>query len=337
MLTAEEKIRICAKCQNRKMTMQKGIVCGLTGEKPQFEENCEFFNVDEKYEEDILTELDGPDVPKSKKRFVSIISFAVSFVIFFCIGYLRTKNEPEGKPMTEREKLEYYITQMNKKLPEKLEGGLWTGISIDGKNVIYDLNFENEYHDDLTEEELSILAMAEKHWRLHSMNTVKNFDVIDLYEYVKGKQYNLVYRCHDASSRYLYTYNVNEEELKRAISSKKYKCPLNDIKTVVDYMNASRPMRAEDGTTYEKVVFNENPYELVYKLTFPYTLAEIQTIPTKELDEWVETDWEYFTDVPMALVNINEYPIIICFCAKNGTEYHRMTISPDKYRKLSGI
>jgi hypothetical protein len=83
--------------------------------------------------------------------------------------------------------------------------------------------------------------------------------------------------------------------------------------------------------------FNENPYELVYKLTFPYTLAEIQTIPTKELDEWVETDWEYFTDVPMALVNINEYPIIICFCAKNGTEYHRMTISPDKYRKLSGI
>ena len=136
MLTAEEKIRICAKCQNRKMTMQKGIVCGLTGEKPQFEENCEFFNVDEKYEEDILTELDGPDVPKSKKRLVSIISFAVSFVIFFCIGYLRTKNEPEGKPMTEREKLEYYITQMNKKLPEKLEGGLWTGISIDGKNVI---------------------------------------------------------------------------------------------------------------------------------------------------------------------------------------------------------
>ena len=47
-MTPEEKIKICAMCKNRKMSMQKGIVCGLTGEKPQFEESCESFIVDEK-------------------------------------------------------------------------------------------------------------------------------------------------------------------------------------------------------------------------------------------------------------------------------------------------
>lgn len=47
-MTPEEKIKICALCQNRKMSLQKGIVCGLTDEKPQFEEACESYLVDEK-------------------------------------------------------------------------------------------------------------------------------------------------------------------------------------------------------------------------------------------------------------------------------------------------
>lgn len=47
-MTPEEKIKICALCQNRKMNLQKGIVCGLTDEKPQFEEACESYLVDEK-------------------------------------------------------------------------------------------------------------------------------------------------------------------------------------------------------------------------------------------------------------------------------------------------
>ena len=47
-MTPEEKINICALCQNRKMNLQKGIVCGLTDEKPQFEESCESYLMDEK-------------------------------------------------------------------------------------------------------------------------------------------------------------------------------------------------------------------------------------------------------------------------------------------------
>ena len=71
-MTPEEKIKICAMCQNRKMSMQKGIVCGLTGEKPQFEENCESYVLDENEleqqkarqeleQQEELSELKNPD------------------------------------------------------------------------------------------------------------------------------------------------------------------------------------------------------------------------------------------------------------------------------------
>ena len=39
-MTPEERIQICFKCKNRKMDMQRGIVCGLTNEKPDFDDSC---------------------------------------------------------------------------------------------------------------------------------------------------------------------------------------------------------------------------------------------------------------------------------------------------------
>lgn len=47
-MTPEEKIKICSTCEHRRMSLQKGILCGLTDEKPQFEESCDSYQIDEK-------------------------------------------------------------------------------------------------------------------------------------------------------------------------------------------------------------------------------------------------------------------------------------------------
>ncbi len=47
-MTLEERLHYCKICTNRKMDQATGIVCGLTNEKPAFEEECPDFQADEK-------------------------------------------------------------------------------------------------------------------------------------------------------------------------------------------------------------------------------------------------------------------------------------------------
>lgn len=347
----DEKIKICAKCQNRKMSMKKGIVCGLTGEKPQFEESCETFIVDEKvlleeqrraeYEKyddtPDTTEYDGSEVPKSKKWLISILSFVLCFIVAFEVGFCDGGDEQDA-PMTEREKIEYFISRNMMRLPQKLDNGnVWVGLSLKGNDVIYDINCDIDIEEyNLMDEKIKeMVRIYEKHNLLNNFNSAENFDAIDLYQYIKDRKFTLIYRFNDRNTNPLYDVKITEPEMKRGVSSKKYKCPLEDIKAIVDYMNTNRPLIADDGTKYEKVLFNESPYELVYKITLPLTTVEMKAIATKDLDNWIKEDWEYFNDLAMALANINEYPVIFSFCANNGSEYHHLTITPDRYRKLS--
>ncbi len=46
-MTEKEKLDYCRVCENRKTDYERGIVCGLTNEKPTFEESCPDFTIDE--------------------------------------------------------------------------------------------------------------------------------------------------------------------------------------------------------------------------------------------------------------------------------------------------
>jgi hypothetical protein len=47
-MTLKERLQFCTICENRKVDFKTGLVCNLTNEKPNFENNCEFFKKDEK-------------------------------------------------------------------------------------------------------------------------------------------------------------------------------------------------------------------------------------------------------------------------------------------------
>ena len=44
----EDQLKFCKVCKNKRMNVQKGIVCGLTGEKPDFNELCPNYEEDPK-------------------------------------------------------------------------------------------------------------------------------------------------------------------------------------------------------------------------------------------------------------------------------------------------
>jgi hypothetical protein len=47
-MTLKERLQFCTICENRKVDFKTGLVCNLTNEKTNFENNCEFFKKDEK-------------------------------------------------------------------------------------------------------------------------------------------------------------------------------------------------------------------------------------------------------------------------------------------------
>lgn len=50
-MTRDEQLAFCKKCTNRKMDVQQGLVCALTGEKANFDGECPDFNLDESVKE----------------------------------------------------------------------------------------------------------------------------------------------------------------------------------------------------------------------------------------------------------------------------------------------
>ncbi|KAB1065995.1 inorganic phosphate transporter [Salibacter halophilus] len=46
MLTERQRLELCKKCLNRKFDTKTGVVCGLTDEKPTFDETCPDFKKD---------------------------------------------------------------------------------------------------------------------------------------------------------------------------------------------------------------------------------------------------------------------------------------------------
>lgn len=71
----EAQLNFCKKCLNKKLSLQTGIVCGLTNQKPTFEKECLEFKLDEDYvevlddvnpieHEDLLSQLSEEELVK---------------------------------------------------------------------------------------------------------------------------------------------------------------------------------------------------------------------------------------------------------------------------------
>ena len=82
-MTIEDQLKFCKVCKNKRMNVQKGIVCGLTGEKPDFNELCPNYEEDPKEVQKV--NLIEAEKEKRYKEFVSISGWLFLF-LWFGIG-----------------------------------------------------------------------------------------------------------------------------------------------------------------------------------------------------------------------------------------------------------
>ena len=86
-MTLQERLAFCSICTKRKMNRQIGLICSLTDQKPDFEDNCIDFNKDEKEAERKLSlRMDAAGNVETSKgskprqnKIIGIIIFLLGF------------------------------------------------------------------------------------------------------------------------------------------------------------------------------------------------------------------------------------------------------------------
>ena len=78
-MTREEHLKFCTKCTNRRLDMKVGLLCNLTGEKADFENQCNSFELDNSviekiddaeavYHNELLNKLSDKNIAKLKSE-----------------------------------------------------------------------------------------------------------------------------------------------------------------------------------------------------------------------------------------------------------------------------
>jgi hypothetical protein len=82
-MTRDEQLEFCKKCTNRKMDFQKGLVCGLTNEKADFEDTCPDFNEDTNIEEVVPGSYAGEEDLSEGLKVLSFCFPIIGGILYF--------------------------------------------------------------------------------------------------------------------------------------------------------------------------------------------------------------------------------------------------------------
>lgn len=89
-MTLEEKLKVCSICKNRKHSIKEGLVCGKTGVKPEFADECPDFDIDIAEQERLRK--NAAEVAEADHRmsgaFGAYIGFIASGAISFLMNFL---------------------------------------------------------------------------------------------------------------------------------------------------------------------------------------------------------------------------------------------------------
>ena len=85
-MTPEEKLKMCSICKNRKHSIKEGLVCGKTGAKPAFTEECPDFDIDVAEQE--RQKKNTAEVAEADHRRSGAFGFYIGFIAAGAISFL---------------------------------------------------------------------------------------------------------------------------------------------------------------------------------------------------------------------------------------------------------
>ena len=87
-MTLEEKLKVCSICKNRKHSIKEGLVCGKTGTKPAFADECPDFDIDIAEQERL--KKNTAELAEADHRRSGAFGFYIGFIAAGALAFIMT-------------------------------------------------------------------------------------------------------------------------------------------------------------------------------------------------------------------------------------------------------
>ena len=228
-----DKIKYCSICRNSKRDMERGIVCGLTNDKPNFDKHCAELQASA----NDIAELEEAMIGGSQKSAtkiltaVVIVAFAVAMGIMWLIHSSSDKTEQAAKIAEMKyNALEALVKAKMATLPQTINGIRFDSIAIHKKYVGYTLKLTNTYIQDYPDDRL---ICESKFRHSEALKNLRNEDA-ELLKTCISDSLQIRYAFYEATDFPIYTIVVHPKDMEQALSPNgAYRCPQKDFDRVL--------------------------------------------------------------------------------------------------------
>ena len=328
-----DKIKYCTICRNSKRDIERGIVCGLTNEKPTFNKHC----ADLQASAHDIAELEESMIGGSQKSAIKIITaviivaFGIAMGIMWLIhDYENSKAEQAAQAARMRiEALDAVVKAKMATLPQTIgEGISMDSIDLKKKYVRVMLSLSNTYIQDYPDDRL----ICESKYRHCEMLKYLRKEDPELLKSCLNDSLQIRYAFRESTNFPIYTIVIHPDDINKALNTKDpFRCPRKDV---------DRALRSET---------KQLPYDVVDKIqlsaikpdyaanTLKLNVRMHRKVKTDKasLTKIVENElWKNVSDFySVRMMMLNEGIIDFRFIGTDDRLQESITIGPDFYQK----
>ena len=328
-----DKIKYCTICRNSKRDIDRGIVCGLTNEKPTFNKHC----ADLQASAHDIAELEESMIGGSQKSAIKIITalIIVAFGIAMGIMWLihsYEANKAEQAAQAAKQKIEALDALLKAKmatLPQTIgEGITMDSICLKKKYVSVMLSLSNTYIQDYPDDRL---ICESKYRHCEMLKQLRNEDP-ELLKTCLNDSLQIRYAFRESTKFPIYTIVIHPDDIKKALNTtEEFRCPRKDLE---------RALRSETKPL---------PYDVVDKIQISAIKPDYATNTLKlnvrmrrkakpdkaTLTQIVENElWKNVSEFySVRMMMLNEGIIDFRFIGTDDRLQESITVGPDFYGK----
>lgn len=324
-----EKIKYCSICKNSKRDMKRGIVCGLTDEKPTFDEQCDNLQASP---EDLLTlKKEEPASQKKTNMKLFIALFLISFVGITFIFSKKQATQTQGRQVKNLDAISAIVDSINSTLPVKLnemesldtitltKKYIRKSIIVSGKDI-------QEFADN---NDKRICEAKLRHCQV--LKNLKNENRTLLQLCIKDS-IDLHYKYYVNTSIHLYTIVIHPDDISNALESNSpFRCSHADFDRVLKSENLFLPFDIVSKIQMSSIKFDYGANTLKILLR-----ARRQGISSQsDYEKIVKTEiWhEMAENYAVKMAMLNDGTIDFRFIGTDDKLKYSITLGPDFYNK----
>jgi len=328
-----DKIKYCTICRNSKRDIERGIVCGLTNEKPAFNKHC----ADLQASAHDIAELEESMIGGSQKSAIKIITalIIVAFGIAMGIMWLihsYEANKAEQAAQAAKQKIEALDALLKAKmatLPQTIgEGITMDSICLKKKYVNVMLSLSNTYIQDYPDDRL----ICESKYRHCEMLKHLRSEDPELLKTCLNDSLQIRYAFRESTKFPIYTIVIHPDDIKKALNTtEEFRCPRKDLERALRSETKPLPYDVVDKIQLSAIKpdYATNTLKLNVRMRRKAKPDKAMLTQIVENELWKNVS-EFYS---VRMMMLNEGIIDFRFIGTDDRLQESITVGPDFYGK----